>query len=327
MKFAKSSSLQSVALIIACAWGVSSHVWAADNNEVVKNANLTMIENPLGDRSAVFERIALQQTRLIVYRPASQTQQGSATVYVNGYYHTTLIPGGYAELCMPPNKAEVGVRRVRVGDRPKDRLDTITALDLNPGQTTFMRLQVQGAGSAMLQPLPASEAQVELQATRQQIHTISRVPDAMPCIDGGSAPTSTPAVTKSQQINLAADALFAFSKSDKSSITMAGRQSLDNLISRIKGDYVTIDRINVIGHADPLGNEALNERLAKERAITVRQYFLSHGLQNTRITGQSKGSREPLVTTCSKELSPASILCNQPNRRVMVEISGVQRTN
>ena len=333
MKFAKLGSFQSVVLAMACmcAGGVAISALAADNVEAAKTSAASNIQAPLGDSFSIFERVTDKQTRVIFYRPTTQKQPGAATVYVNGSYHASLIPGGYAELCMPPNKAEVGVRTVKVGDRPKDGLDTITALNLTAGQTTFVRVRESSTSRVALQPIAANEALAELQATRQQIHTISRVPDAEQCIDGGSAPVTTPvptpAVAKPDQINLAADALFAFSKSDKNSMTTAGRRSLDKLISQIKEEYLNIQRINVVGHADPLGNPILNEQLANDRALTVREYLLSHGLQNIRITGQSKGSREPIVTSCSPELSAASILCNQPNRRVVVEISGVHRNN
>ncbi|MGV0962228.1 MAG: OmpA family protein [Limnohabitans sp.] len=322
MKFTKFGSLQSVVLALACAWSVTPHALAADNQDAVKSNGISTIEAPLGDRFSMAARIPARQTRVIFYRPTTQTQPGAATIYVNGNYHASLIAGAYAELCMVPNQAEIGVRMAKVGDRPKDNLEAITLQKLNAGQTTFMRLREAGTSGPVFEPIRSTEALAELQATRQQIHTISRVPDAQPCIDAGAA---APEVTK--QINLAADTLFAFGKSSINSMSLTGRQSLDDLVRKIKSEYLSVDHINLIGHSDPLGNEAYNERLANERALTVRTYLLSHGLPNTRITGQSKGAREPLVTTCSKVLSPASVLCNQPNRRVIVEVSGVQRSN
>ena len=331
MKFSKYGHLQSALLVLAlaCAGVLAAPAFAADNNnDVIKSNGVSTVEAPLGDRFAMFDRVVARQTRVIFYRPTTQKQPGAATVYVNGYYHASLIPGAYAELCMPPIKAEIGVRMVKVGDRPKDNVQAITLQNLHAGQTTFMRLREAGAADTVFEPISANEALAELAPTRQQIHTISRVPDGQACIDAGPvAPEVAKPPQQIQQINLAADALFAFGKSDSNSMTAAGRQSLDELVKKIKGEYLTIERINLIGHADPLGNEALNERLANERALSVRSYLLSHGLPNTRITGQSKGAREPLVTTCSNVQSPASIACNQPNRRVVVEILGVQRTN
>ena len=50
-----------------------------------------------------------------------------------------------------------------------------------------------------------------------------------------------------------------------------------------------------------------------------------NGLQGTRITGEGRGAREPVVANCSRVVSPTSVLCNQPNRRVVVEITGARR--
>jgi len=322
MKLTKFGIVQSLVASVTCVLvlSLSTATLAATNTEASQGTS--SIDKPLGDRFAMFERVPAQQTRVIFYRPKTQTLPGAATVYVNGYYHASLIPGGYAEICMPPNKAELGVRIVEAGRSPKDNLDTITAISLNGGQTTFMRVREQGSARAVLQPVAAAEALPEVQSTRQQIHTISRVPEATNCVDGGPAPV---VAAKPQQINLAADALFAFGKSDRNSMSLAGRQSLDNLVGKIKGEYINLDRINVIGHADPLGNDTINERLSSERAITVRDYLLLNGLQGTRITGEGRGSREPVVTTCGRVQSPASVLCNQPNRRVVVEITGARR--
>ena len=312
--------LKSLVLALAFA-GAGAWAAASNGDEALKSNGVGTVEAPLGDRFAVFPRVAAQQARAIFYRPITQAQPGAATVYVNGYYHASLIPGGYAELCMAPAQAEVGVRMVKVGDRPKDNLEAISLQNLKAGQTVFLRFRESDLARPFFEPVAASVALAELAPTRQQIHTISRVPEAQTCIDAG------PQAAQPEQFNLVADALFAFGKSDSASMTAAGRQSLDDLVRKIKSEYFTVDRIHLIGHADPLGNEALNVRLAQERALTVRSYLLSHGLPNTRITGQSKGSSEPIVTTCGNEFTPAAVLCNQPNRRVVVEIFGVQRSN
>lgn len=280
------------------------------------------IDKPQGEKFAMFESVAARQTRVVVYRPTSAPPVGAATVYINDHYHASLTPGGYFEVCLPPGGAELGVRMVDAGRRPKDNLDTITALNLNGGQTTFLRVREEGSARAVLQPVSKGAALLELQNTRQQIHTISRVAEVIECVEGGPTPV---VAAKPQQINLAADALFAFGKSDRNSMSPAGRLSLDNLISQIKGQYMSIDRIHIVGHADPLGNESLNERLSSERALTVRDYLLSNGLQGTNVSGEGRGSREPVANQCSRVISPASVQCNQPNRRVMVEISGARR--
>jgi len=284
------------------------------------------VNKPQGDKFSFFERVVPKQARVVVYRTQGGLQAGAATVFINDHYHASLTPGGYFEVCLPPGGAELGLRMVETGQRPKDSFDTITALNLSGGQTTFLRLREPSGARAVLLPVTQGDALPELQNTRQQIHTISRVPEAVECLEGGPAPVlETRLETKPQQINLAADALFDFGKSDRNSMSAAGRLSLDKLISQIKAQYMRIDRIHVVGHADPLGNDLINDRLSNERALTVRDYLLSNGLQGTQVTGQGKGSREPIATQCSRVISPASVQCNQANRRVVVEITGARR--
>ncbi|PUE40222.1 hypothetical protein B9Z50_12250 [Limnohabitans sp. Bal53] len=303
------------------------------------------VQQPLGQRFAMFERVAQHQSRIIIYRATGTNQPGAATVYVNDRYHASLIPGGYAQVCLPPGGAELGVRMVAVGRNPKDNLDSTTAINPKGGETSFLSVREQAGMLAVLQPVPAAQAMQELQGTRQQAHTISRVPNAEKCIDAGPAApqvasqpihqaaasvASQPihqaaASVALQQINLAADSLFAFGKSDLKSMSTAGRTSLDNLISQIKTPYLSIERVHIVGHADPLGSEVINDRLSTDRAKTVRDYLLVNGLQVSRIESEGRGSREPVVRHCGSVATAQAIACNQPNRRVAIELSGVRR--
>jgi outer membrane protein OmpA-like peptidoglycan-associated protein len=129
-----------------------------------------------------------------------------------------------------------------------------------------------------------------------------------------------------QQFSLSGDALFAFGKSDKAGLTQDGLSSLDQLIARIRNEYAQITHIHVIGHADPLGSAVANERLSAERANTVRRHLESVGQISARMTSEGRGSRQPVVTSCGKAASASAIACNQPNRRVVVEVIGQRRT-
>jgi OOP family OmpA-OmpF porin len=311
-----SLSLSLSLLMATGAWAQRSQREYIETNSAGVNARIEV----LGNAYAQPFNIGAAQSRIVVYRPDSVTLPGATSVFVNGEYHTSLVRGAYSALCYAPSSVELGSRQTQVGDRPKDQLDTISALRLMPGQTHYLRVRETNA-RPVLQPVPAAQAQQELQGLRYQLHTVSRVDAAQECQEG-AAPVVAAAP---KQINLAADALFAFGKSDRNAISPAGRMSLDNLINRIKGEYVSIESIRIIGHADPLGNAALNDKLSNERAMTIREYLLANGLQGTRIAGEGRGSREPVVTNCPAMATPASIACNQPNRRVVVEINGAGR--
>ena len=124
-------------------------------------------------------------------------------------------------------------------------------------------------------------------------------------------------------VTLSADALFAFNKSATGDILPAGRAQLDALVAAVRKDNVAVRTVNVIGHADPLGSAAYNEKLAAARAETVRAYLASQ-LKGVTVTGEGRGEREPVVTTCGNTATKKSIECNAPNRRVVVQLSGTK---
>jgi OmpA-OmpF porin, OOP family len=300
----------------------------------------------LGDVFAGLPMLAGQQMRMVVYhRPGTTRFVGAATVFINDTYHASLVPGGYSQLCMAPGAAQVNVREIHVGGQPKDSIDNTLNLTMASGQTQFMQVQ-EDAGRAVLKLVERAQALQDLAGLRLQQHTISRVEKAQTCevlangatesalamavpaVSGKAVASkvevATPAV-KTEQVLLAGDALFAFGKSDIQNLMPAGIASLDELVKRIQHQYSAVQEIQVIGHADPFGAPALNERLAHERANTVSEFLRKQvPMQGARVKAEGRGAREPKVL-CATERSPESIACNQANRRVQINITGISR--
>ena len=281
--------------------------------------SLAKIES-LGGGFQVPGGVSAAQSRVVFYRAAQNALTGATSLFLDGRYHASLEPGAWSALCYKTGLVEMGARQMLVGSQPKDLPDTITAMSLMPGQTHYVRVQ-QSADKPVLQPVAAAQAVQELAGTRQQIHTISRVEQV--CQEG-VAPAIAPAPV-TERITLPADTLFAFDRSDQQAMTGAGVKAIDRLLARIRTDFSRIDHLHVIGHADPLGQVDRNEKLAQDRAQTVRDYIVSKDLPNLRITTEGRGSSEPVVTTCGRKATPASIACNLPNRRVVVVVTGQRR--
>jgi outer membrane protein OmpA-like peptidoglycan-associated protein len=153
-------------------------------------------------------------------------------------------------------------------------------------------------------PVTAAQALQELGATRLQIHTISRVTQAQNCM-AVAAPVVAP--VQPEQFILSTDTLFAFGRSDLNGLTASGRESLDVLTSRIRNTYVRVDKVHVIGHADPLGSPDSNERLSVNRANTVRQYLITNGQISAPVTSEGKGARQLVETRCARQPTSASL--------------------
>lgn len=276
----------------------------------------------LGSAWRASSALGAEQSRILVYRSQGDALAGATSVFVNGEYHTSLVPGAYSELCYAPAGVEIGARQMKAGGRPKDLVDSISALTLQPGQTHYLKVTEQ-AGRPVMQPVAESVARQELSGLRLQLHTVSRVDRAQACRE--VAPTPAMAAAPARQLSLAADALFVFGRSDAAAMSAAGRQALDRLIETLRREYASLERVHIVGHADPLGDRQSNEQLAQQRALTVREYLQGQGLQSASISSEGRGSREPVARHCGGRATAAAIACHQPNRRVVVEITGTLR--
>ena len=316
MKKIKIYSPLFIGLIVALVGGsVTQAQTSVTTNQAGVNARIDV----LGSVFAPLANIEPTQSRIVVYRTTNATQLPGATgVFIQGQYHTSLVPGGYSQLCLPPGQFEMGARQFQVGQKAKDSYDTVTSVQLTPAQTQYLMVD-ETSGRPVMKPVSATQAQQELGATRLQIHTLSRVAQAQTCVVA-AAPVVQP-----EQFILSSDALFAFGRSDLNGLTAAGRESLDLLMARIRKDYARVDGVHVIGHADPLGSHDFNERLSVNRAYTVRQYLKNSGQISAPVTSEGRGSRQLVETHCARQATRASIECNQPNRRVVTEVVGQRR--
>lgn len=117
-----------------------------------------------------------------------------------------------------------------------------------------------------------------------------------------------------ETITLQALALFDY---DRSELKVAGRQELDEVISRIKS-FDKVERIRVVGHTDSHGSEAYNQGLSIRRAEVVKQYLLSNGIDAQLLTSVGMGETQPVASNETKE-------GRAQNRRVEVQINGTKR--
>lgn len=284
---------------------------------------------PLGDVFKVPNLLVKQQTRLVLYSIASEKKAGAVSVYINGEYQASLQRGAFTELCLPPSTIEVSARMTVNGQSVSDEFDVINSLILEGGKEVFVRVQETNTGRASLMLIRPEKALPEVVNTRAQLHTLSRVPQAMTCQDLPKSAEPKAAPKAARSITLGADALFPFGKSDVESIPPKGRRILDHLVDRIKSEFGSGKAVNIhiTGHADSFGTEAGNLKLSKQRAAAIKAYFVKGGLVADHITTDGKGDKAPVITSCAKSLTTANVACNKPNRRVVIEVSQKQVVN
>lgn len=60
-------------------------------------------------------------------------------------------------------------------------------------------------------------------------------------------------------------------------------------------------RVEIQGHTDDVGSNTANQRLSEKRANSVRDYFVSKGIDANRMTARGYGEDQPLVPNDSQE--------------------------
>lgn len=109
---------------------------------------------------------------------------------------------------------------------------------------------------------------------------------------------------------LAGDALFDVGSSQ---LKAGAAQKLDQLIADIKATPKVI-QINIEGHTDNTGTDALNIPLSKARAQRVRDYFVLNGLETIPMTVDGFGATRPVADN-------TSVVGKAANRRVDVTVT------
>lgn len=282
------------------------------------------VANPLGAEFEQLAKVTVKQGRVVLYR-ASGSGAGAASVFINGGYQSSLVHGGYSQICLSPSQVNIGVRLVENGRDVRRDFDSVEQISVPGGKNVYIRVVDRDNGTAGLKVVSEDLALSELKSTRQQIHTVSRVRGAANCELDLDAPKAAPMlVALEKEIPLAADSMFAFGKSDLQSMLPEGRAALKTLAERISATYKNQDRlaVQIVGHADPFNRsgDAVNTRLSLERAKTVGEYFVANGFKPNQIITDGKGASEPVITSCGTTRTQANFDCNKPNRRVVVTV-------
>lgn len=111
----------------------------------------------------------------------------------------------------------------------------------------------------------------------------------------------------SELIPLSTDALF---DTNSSKLKPSATNLLDELVANIK---VTrhLAAVDIIGHTDSTGSDAINIPLSKARAQAVRDYLVLNGLESVPMTVDGKGATIPVANN-------KTVLGKTANRRVEV---------
>lgn len=122
-----------------------------------------------------------------------------------------------------------------------------------------------------------------------------------------------PPAPKFKKYTLSATELFAFN-SDKVRIPQPKLVEVADALKQSDSPK----HIVIVGYSDRLGSDEYNRKLSERRAIAVKNYIASNGIDADRLKVEGRGEADPVVT-CTDKNKAALIACLGPNRRVEID--------
>jgi len=183
----------------------------------------------------------------------------------------------------------------------------------------------QGDAMARTEPAPAAApapAPAPEPVEVQPLPTPMEEPQAALAEEPAPAPEPEPMPAPPaprETMTLSADALFAV---NSDVLKPTAKESLESMAGKLAG--MEYESVKVVGHTDPTGSVALNDRLSKRRAEAVKRHLIELGVPADKISAQGVGSSMPVVDpkTCMSLAKGQRGACFQPDRRVDIEVTG-----
>ncbi len=135
---------------------------------------------------------------------------------------------------------------------------------------------------------------------------------------------------KPQMLNIEQKIELQGMEFNKADMTADNKADLDKFLGALQKPTkaraaVTFGAVIVTGHTDRIGSMKYNMKLSEKRAITVKDYIVSKGVDQKLIFWEGKGPKQPIPVTkfCDNKMKRKQLIeCLAPNRRVTVEVVG-----
>ncbi len=256
------------------------------------------------------------RARLIVFRLAKNDDDLTAkplNIFVNDQYYASLLPEHQSialSVCPGRKKLAVSTDALPGGKNPGASVLENATPALQAAEVYFYQITSDKNGRVFARWVNVDMAREVLSNVKMQTHTLSRVAKDETC--------------QADTYSLNAATLFNFGRHDAQGMVKGAAESLAELSQRMIKDYISIDKIVVKGYADPVGDDVQNKYLSEKRAATVADRLRASGLSGDVILSQGMGATNLLVEECDKYSNFTDVMvCNQPNRRVEIEVYGV----
>jgi outer membrane protein OmpA-like peptidoglycan-associated protein len=123
--------------------------------------------------------------------------------------------------------------------------------------------------------------------------------EAAPAPDPEPAPERKPSRARISGDQIVIDEMIQF-EYDSAEILPVSHGILDDVVKVMK-DNPQIEQVDIIGHTSSEGSLKHNNKLSTDRAASVKQYLIDHGIDTGRLTSQGKGPSDPIAENDTEE--------------------------
>jgi len=81
---------------------------------------------------------------------------------------------------------------------------------------------------------------------------------------------------------------------NSANLTTLAKTNLDKLVTVLQNNPDT--NINIYGHTDSIGSDAVNLRISAQRAAAVKNYFVANGISASRMFTEGLGKSSPIAS-------------------------------
>jgi OOP family OmpA-OmpF porin len=124
-----------------------------------------------------------------------------------------------------------------------------------------------------------------------------------------------PVIIEKEKYILSGKASFA---SGKEKLSKQAQNFLKSLVQRLGLDLLI--KVNIIAHTDSVGSIIFNNKLSKQRANNVAEYFILQGIPSDKVEAIGMGESEPIASNQTPD-------GRNKNRRIEILITYLKKNN
>lgn len=134
-----------------------------------------------GEKYKPLPPVVKELTQVVYYRADSgAVTTGPANVYVDGRYHTSLLPGGFTSFCLRAGTHMLGAF---VNDAQyRGKTEGLYQTELHGARTYFLRVDEQQQIDDAPKAVNPQHGEWEIKPNRRQVHAHSRATTLVPCV-------------------------------------------------------------------------------------------------------------------------------------------------